>query len=191
MSETTSPLKEYFANIWSGISTTAKGMALTLRYFFKPKVTMNYPEERPVIPAGHRGIHKYIEEQCNLCNACVTACPVDCIVIEALGRGKESLKLKYDIDYSKCMFCNLCCEACRSDCIFMSEDYDMAAAEREGCVIHFARTKTPEEIEAYKEVLRQKELEKKAKAEAEAKAKAEAEAAAAATGAAENKGEEK
>lgn len=168
-------LKQYFSDIWLGISSTWKGMAVTIRYFFKPKVTMRYPEERPVIHEGHRGMHKYIEEKCNLCMACVNACPVDCILIEAVGKGKDSLKTTYNVDYSKCMFCNLCCEACRSSCLFLSEDYDMAAAEKAGCVIHFARTKSREEIEAFQEMLRQKEAEKKAKAEAAKAAEPQAE----------------
>lgn len=172
MTDLQNPVAAYFKDIWLGITTTFKGMKLTLRYFFKPKVTMRYPEEKPVVPASHRGVHKYIEEQCNLCMACVTACPVDCIIIEALGKGKDSLKKVYSVDYSKCMFCNLCCEACKSSCLFLTENYDIASAERDGCVLHFARTKGPEEIEAFMEKLKQKEAEKKAKAEAEAAAKA-------------------
>lgn len=159
-------ITQYFRDIWLGISSTWKGMAITLRYFFKPKVTMKYPEEKPEIPAGHRGMHTYDEDKCNLCMACVNACPVDCIVIEAIGRGKDSMKKQYNIDYSKCMFCNLCCEACRTQCLFLGEHYDMAAAEKAGCLVHFARTKTPEELEAFAEQLRVKEEEKKAKAEA-------------------------
>ena len=174
------PVKLYFSNLWQGIATTWKGMALTGRYFFLPKATLRYPEERPIVPPAHRGIHRYGEDQCTLCMACVNACPVDCILIESVGKGKDGLKLKYDIDYSKCLFCNLCCEACKPECIHMSEDYDIAAATRDGCVLHFARVKNAAEIAAQHELLARKEAEKKALQEA-LKKKKEEEARAAAT----------
>jgi NADH-quinone oxidoreductase subunit I len=153
---------QYFLDIWAGIATTYKGMRLTLTYFFRPKVTMRYPEERPVIHPGHRGIHGYKEEDCLLCRACEIACPVDCLVINALGRGKDKLILTFDIDYSKCLFCNLCCEACNPKCLFMTERYDMAATDHSACLINFARLKSEQEIRAYREALAKKEAEKKA-----------------------------
>lgn len=157
-------VQQYFKDIWDGIATTYKGMRLTLSYFFKPKVTMLYPEERPEISEGHRGIHIYIEEKCNLCRACETACPVSCIAIKALGKGKDRMMLEYDIDYSKCLFCNLCCEACGSDCLFMGQDYDIAVAEKAGCMLHFAKTKSEEEVQEHMQMLAKKEAEKKEKA---------------------------
>lgn len=166
MSQTTSAVGEYFSNIWQGIITTVKGMALTGRYFVSPKVTMMYPEERPQIPKGHRGKHTYNEDACNYCTACQAACPVDCIAIKALGKGKDRLILEYDIDYSKCLFCNLCCEACKTGCLYLGEEYDLSAASRAGCVIHFASAKRAEEIEAHKQMLEKKEAERKAKLQA-------------------------
>lgn len=155
-------LVQYFADVLDGIVTTCKGMRLTLSYFFRPKVTLRYPEERPVIPEGHRGMHVYVEEECGLCRACEAACPVDCIGIEAVGKGKNALITRLDIDYSKCLFCNLCCEACHTKCLFLGKDYDMAVAERVGCVLHFARSKSAEEIARFKEELAQKEADKAA-----------------------------
>ena len=170
MRSRSSSVSKYFRDIWKAVSTTEKGMRITLGYFFKPKVTMEYPEEKPEIPAGHRGKHIYIEEKCNLCKSCLNACPVNCIVIDALGRGRDNMKKSWSVDYSKCMFCNLCCEACRSECLFLGEDYDMASAEKSGCIINFARNKTPGELEEFAEKFRQKEAERKARAEAAAKA---------------------
>lgn len=161
-----SAAKQYFSDIWSGVVSTYKGLRLTLRYFFTPKVTMEYPEVRPQIPEGHRGIHRYFEAQCMLCRACEKTCPVDCIVIEAVGKGKNALITRFDIDYSKCLFCNLCCEACNPSCIHMGDEYDLSTATRDGCILHFAREKTKEEIAAHLKKLEEMEAEKKAKAEA-------------------------
>jgi len=166
MANKQSPLRQYFKDLWNGIITTWQGMTLTGWYLFKPKVTMRYPEEKPVIPPSHRGLHIYEENKCALCLGCVAACPVDCISIEALGKGKNRLILKFDIDYSKCLFCNLCCEACRPACLHLGPDYDLSSTTREGCVLHLARVKTEEEIEAHKKMLAAREAERKAKAEA-------------------------
>jgi NADH-quinone oxidoreductase subunit I len=174
---TPNPVRQYFANIWSGIVTTILGMKLTLGYFFSKPVTMEYPEVKPAIPPGHRGLHKFIEEDCIVCRACAVVCPVDCIRIDAQGKGKDVLLTDYEIDYTKCLFCNLCAEACPTDCILLTEKYDLASYRREDCVIEFARVKPPEELAAHAAMLAQKEAEKKAKL-AEAAKKKEAEAAA-------------
>ncbi|HQH25994.1 MAG TPA: hypothetical protein PLP17_01245 [Oligoflexia bacterium] len=159
------PFVQYFADLWSGVTTTCTGLRLTLRYLFKPKVTLLYPEERPAIPAGHRGIHRYVEEECLLCRACEAACPVDCLVINAIGRGKDRMILNFDIDYAKCLFCNLCCEACNPKCLVLTGDYDLSTTKRDTCLIDFAHRKTSAQIEEHKKFLEQKEAEKKAAAE--------------------------
>ena len=57
-----------------------KGMALTLRYFFKPKVTLNYPNEKGPLSPRFRGEHalrRYPngEERCIACKLCEAVCP--------------------------------------------------------------------------------------------------------------------
>jgi NADH-quinone oxidoreductase subunit I len=160
------PLAQYFSNLWLGIITTWKGLTLTGRYFVSPKVTMEYPEVKPVIPEGHRGIHTYDEDSCSVCLACQAACPVDCIMIDYLSRGKDAMIVSYDIDYSKCLFCNLCCEACKPACVHLGPQYDLSSASKDGCVLHLARVKKAEELAQHKEMLEKKEAEKKAKQEA-------------------------
>ena len=51
------------------------GMALTLKYFFKPKVTLNYPHEKGPLSPRFRGEHalrRYPggEERCIACKLC-------------------------------------------------------------------------------------------------------------------------
>ncbi|MDQ1257314.1 MAG: NADH-quinone oxidoreductase subunit [Candidatus Hydrogenedentes bacterium] len=165
-----SPLARYFADIWAGIATTALGMKLTIAYFFSPTFTMRYPEVRPIIPPGHRGAHRYTESLCTCCRLCIRVCPVECIEIEALGRGRDVMPLGFSVDYTKCLFCNLCAEACPTNAIELGPRYNLADGSREGCVLHFARPKTETEIEQFKAVLAQKEAERKAKKEAPQKA---------------------
>jgi NADH-quinone oxidoreductase subunit I len=175
------PLSQYFADVWAGVVTTWLGMKLTLRYCVGKPVTMLYPEERPVVPRGYRGIHVFDEHKCSVCRGCAAACPVDCITIEALGRGKDVFLTRFDIDYSKCLFCDLCTPPCPTEAILMGREFDLAGYTRDDMIVKFARPKTPAEIARHEAYLAQKEAEKKAKLEAakaaDAKKKAEAEKA--------------
>jgi NADH:ubiquinone oxidoreductase subunit E len=61
-----------------------KGMALTLRRFFEPKVTVQYPEQTPEIPPRHRGRLQLLYDEwgalkCETCFQCAMACPIECI----------------------------------------------------------------------------------------------------------------
>lgn len=165
-----SPFRQYWHDIAQGLVTTYVGMKLTIRYFFhyligKP-VTLLYPEERPIVPAGHRGLHGYDEEKCISCDMCATACPVSCIYITSVGRGKDAMMTQFDIDYTKCLFCDLCTPPCPTECIWMTQEFDLASYSKEDCIVNFARTKTADEIKAHEEELARKEAEKKAKAAA-------------------------
>ena len=62
----------------------AKGMALTLRRFFEPKVTVMYPEVRLDVPPKFRGrlqllYDEYGTLKCETCFQCAQACPIECI----------------------------------------------------------------------------------------------------------------
>jgi len=168
------PLARYFADIWAGVATTFLGMRLTISYFFSKPVTLRYPEVRPVIPPGHRGLHMIDESKCTLCHLCQNNCPVNCIKVDGLGRARDTLVLRYDVDYSRCLFCNICAEVCPTQCVWLTEKYNLAAGSREGCQLHLARPKPDQEIASFKAALEQKEAERKARMaqkEAERKAK--------------------
>ena len=62
----------------------AKGMALTLRRFFEPKVTIMYPEERLDVTPKFRGRLQLLYDEwgtlkCETCFQCAQACPIECI----------------------------------------------------------------------------------------------------------------
>jgi len=62
----------------------AKGMALTLRRFFEPKATIQYPETAPDIAVRFRGRLQLLYDElgnikCETCFQCAMACPVECI----------------------------------------------------------------------------------------------------------------
>ena len=56
------------------------GFKVTLRHFFKKKVTMQYPEEKWVVPEGYRGAPYLVKDQegntkCVSCQLCEFVCP--------------------------------------------------------------------------------------------------------------------
>lgn len=158
--------KQYWRNVGLGITTTYGGMRVTWKNLRRRPVTLMYPEERPIIAVGHRGIHGYDEDKCISCDMCAVACPVDCIYIKSAGRGKDALMTQFDIDYTKCLFCDLCTPPCPTECIWMTQEFDLASYSKEDCIINFARTKTEEEIAAHEVKLKKKDEEKKARAAA-------------------------
>ena len=98
-------------------------MAYTLKAFFDPKVTINYPFEKGAISPRFRGEHvlrRYPtgEERCIACKLCEAVCPAQAITIEAEEREDGSRRTtRYDIDMTKCIYCGFCQEACPVDAI--------------------------------------------------------------------------
>jgi NADH-quinone oxidoreductase subunit I len=113
------------------------GMALTLRYMFRPKVTLNYPYEKGALSPRFRGEHalrRYPngEERCIACKLCEAICPALAITIEAEPRADGSRRTtRYDIDMTKCIYCGFCQEACPVDAIVEGPNFEFAAETRE------------------------------------------------------------
>jgi len=110
------------------------GMAITLKHFFKKKVTINYPEEKRDIAGVYRGLHvlKRDEngaERCTACGLCAVACPAEAITMIAAERNQGEEKLyreekyaaTYEINMLRCIFCGLCEEACPKEAIFLTD----------------------------------------------------------------------
>ena len=100
-----------------------KAHALTLRYFFKEKATINYPYERnPVSPRfrGEHALRRYPngEERCIACKLCEAVCPALAITIDSAPREDGTRRTtRYDIDMFKCIYCGFCEESCPVDSI--------------------------------------------------------------------------
>ena len=68
-----------------------KGLSVTFRNFFRPAVTVHYPEEKAPQSARFRGLHalrRYPngEERCIACKLCEAVCPALAITIDVAER---------------------------------------------------------------------------------------------------------
>jgi NADH-quinone oxidoreductase subunit I len=119
------------------LSELVVGFALTLKYMFKPKVTVNYPYEKGPLSPRFRGEHalrRYPngEERCIACKLCEAICPAQAITIEAEPRDDGSRRTtRYDIDMTKCIYCGFCQEACPVDAIVEGPNFEFSTETRE------------------------------------------------------------
>ena len=104
-----------------------QGMAVTIRYMFKPKYTMRFPMEH--IPKSNRfrgllALRRYEngEERCIACKLCESVCPALAITIDSAPRESDGQRrtTRFDIDLFKCIYCGFCEEACPVDSIVLT-----------------------------------------------------------------------
>lgn len=120
------------------------GMRITLRHMFDMKLrnrtVTQYPERKYQPRAEtYRGVHRLNRDAdgrvaCVACFMCSTACPANCIHIEA-GEApwpdREKYPVKFDIDELRCISCGMCEEACPCDAIELTPHYELIGHSRQ------------------------------------------------------------
>ncbi|MEA1919766.1 MAG: NADH-quinone oxidoreductase subunit I [Campylobacterota bacterium] len=116
------------------IPAIIEGLKITTKHLFKNVSdikavdVLEYPEEQPTdITERYRGLHRLTHRdddtiRCVACFMCSTACPAQCIHIEATERTDgvdEKMPERFAIDTLECIFCGYCVEACPCDAIRM------------------------------------------------------------------------
>jgi len=125
------------------IPAILKGMSITIRHFFRKKVSINYPEQTREFSKVYRGQHVLKRddegrERCTACGLCAVACPAEAITMIAAERktGEENLYREekyaevYEINMLRCIFCGDCEEACPKEAIFLTDRIVASQYER-------------------------------------------------------------
>lgn len=126
------------------------GLWITLKNFFKPKVTLEYPEQRPVLPARYRGAPTLVKdpdgrEKCVSCQMCEFVCPPKAIKItpgeiapSSANSFIQKAPKKFEINMVRCIFCGLCQEVCPENAIVLQKEFSINGYDRNS----FLRDKT-------------------------------------------------
>jgi NADH-quinone oxidoreductase subunit I len=107
---------------------------------FHPRVTIQYPDEKPVLAPRYRGriiLSRDPDggERCVACNLCAVVCPTDCISLQATEdeQGRRFPEF-FRINFSRCIFCGYCEEACPTYAIQLTPDFEMGEYHRKNLV---------------------------------------------------------
>lgn len=116
------------------LPAVVKGLWITIKHFFKKKITVQYPEQQREFSPVYRGQHVLMRdeqgrERCTACGLCALSCPAEAITMVAAERkkGEEQLYREekyasvYEINMLRCIFCGLCEEACPKEAIFLTK----------------------------------------------------------------------
>ena len=130
---------EYFRSLL--LLELMAGLSLTMRHMFRPKFTINYPEEKTPKSPRFRGLHalrRYPngEERCIACKLCEAVCPALAITIDSTQREDGTRRTTaYDIDLFKCIYCGFCEESCPVDSIVLTDILEYHFEEREESIL--------------------------------------------------------
>lgn len=90
--------------------------------------TVKYPFAPLEVSKDFRGRPEHTAEQCIACAACTIACPANALAMETdTAAGTRT----WSINYGRCIYCGRCEEACPTQAIRLTEDFELAVANKE------------------------------------------------------------
>jgi ech hydrogenase subunit F len=99
-----------------------------LKNLFGRPFTQKYPEVKPLIPEGYRGLVEHDAKKCIYCGLCARNCPSAAIEVDA----KKGV---WKFDLGRCLHCAQCEETCRlvvrKNAIKMNLDFEHADRKKD------------------------------------------------------------
>lgn len=138
----------YVGTVFGAIHSLLTGLKVTMKEFFTPKVTEQYPENRSTlhISERHRAqLYMPTDEEgnnrCIACGLCQSACPNGTISITTTtvtdsetGKSRKVLA-EYHYDLGSCTFCQLCVNACPKEAIKFNNKFENAVFDRNKLIL--------------------------------------------------------
>ncbi len=133
----------YFKEIATGFWSLLAGMAVTIRYFVKPVVTVQYPRQKIQMSPRYRGYPQFIIDpdtqthRCIACEMCSRICPSQLITVEGAKFPGEKQKrgTRYIHEHYYCSLCGLCVEVCPTTALEFSKEYRLVGLSRQDAVL--------------------------------------------------------
>ena len=117
-----------------------KGLGVTLKYLFRPAVTLQYPKQRWVAPERYRGRVSLRPKKCISCQMCARACPNNSLDVRfAIGEDKKRKLTGFIYRMDTCLYCGLCVEPCPTAAIFMNQEYEFSAYNRKELIVDLVK----------------------------------------------------
>ncbi|MFC1943973.1 NuoI/complex I 23 kDa subunit family protein [Chloroflexota bacterium] len=117
----------------------AKGMVVTLKHFFRPWITVQYPEEKISLAKRVRGNELiWRPDLCTGCATCAKSCPqgeIEIATIPDPDGDNTYIVERFQVDSGRCVFCGFCVESCPYGALFLGRDYERASYRRRPLVM--------------------------------------------------------
>ena len=121
-----------------------KGLSITIKHFFGPKITEEYPEEKPNLPDAFKGSFNLKVPKCIACGLCSNACPNHVITIQSEKDENNKKKLSgYKMMTERCLYCGFCVESCPTKALVWTKDFENAVYLREDINIDLFNSYVP------------------------------------------------
>lgn len=147
-------MSKYIDDLLAGSKSLVVGMGITIREFFKPTITLQYPHESLEMTPRYRGHIELIRDpetgthRCIVCGMCQKNCPSNCITVK--GEKREGVKGKvltdYILDFTTCSLCGQCVENCKPDALRFSREYNLASRRKEDFIFDLLHRLHPEGV---------------------------------------------
>lgn len=124
-----------------------KGLGISMKRFFRKKVTQRYPEVKPDLPPRSHGSFGFDFCKCVSCNLCADACPNGVIRVDSKKdvNGRKVLQ-QYNMNLGYCLYCGFCTKVCPTKAIYFKTDFDTICYNKADTIYRWTR-KDAEEAE--------------------------------------------
>ena len=124
------------------------GLYITFKNIFKPRVTLEYPDQSPVLPVGYRGAPTLVKdsqgrEKCVSCQLCEFVCPSKAIRVTPgeISEDSENSHIEkapkdFQINMLRCIFCGMCQEVCPEKAIVLQNEFSINGYSRDEFIRH-------------------------------------------------------